>query len=254
MRELRVISVSSAVLALLAIGLTAAPAAADTAATISIDGDGRSVTHLAGSGQVNELQVTPMGAGTGVRRVAFNDEVPIRVGEQHCVQPDPNDATRVVCELPTADASSGEIRILLGDGDDEFFTDAPGVSVVHGGSGNDQLHAHSAHTVIGGQDDDMLMGGVVMHGGDGMDHLMGDDRGQVLTGGRGADHIEAHGGADTVHAGFGDDHVTGGSGDDFLSGGFGDDTVHGDSGNDTLLGGPGKDVLSGGPDTDTILW
>jgi len=253
-RELRVISVSSAVLALLAIGLTAAPAAADTAATISIDGDGRSVTHLAGSGQVNELQVTPMGAGTGVRRVAFNDEVPIRAGEQHCVQPDPNDATRVVCELPTADASSGEIRILLGDGDDEFFTDAPGVSVVHGGDGMDHLMGDDRGQVLtGGRGADHIEA----HGGADTvhaDHLMGDDRGQVLTGGRGADHIEAHGGADTVHAGFGDDHVTGGSGDDFLSGGFGDDTVHGDSGNDTLLGGPGKDVLSGGPDTDTILW
>jgi hypothetical protein len=43
-------------------------------------------------------------------------------------------------ELRTISASSaGDIRVLLGDGDDEFFSDDPGVSTARGGSGEDVL-------------------------------------------------------------------------------------------------------------------
>ncbi|GAB2869649.1 calcium-binding protein [Streptomyces mayteni] len=211
-------------------------------ATVGADRGRQSITFRAAPGQANDLQVMDMPGGGDVRRIAFNDEVPIRAGD-HCAQPDPNDATRVVCELPADGPRSDSIKVLLGDGDDTAFTESPGVSVVDGGAGNDELHAHSAHTVIGGSGDDMLMGGVVMLAGDGMDHLMGDGRNQYLWGGAGDDHIEASGGDDIVYADSGDDHVDAGEGDDIVFGGRGDDT---------LVGGPGTDRLWGGPGTDEI--
>ncbi|NYI04615.1 calcium-binding protein [Allostreptomyces psammosilenae] len=238
----------------------AATADAPATATVVADWDKRTLTYRAAAGQANDLQVMDMPGGTETRRVAFNDEVPIQAGEP-CTQPDPNDATRVVCELPADSPLLDDIRILLGDGDDGMFTDAPGVRLVDGGAGSDELHAHSAQVVLGGGGDDMLMGRVVMDGGDGMDHLMGDDGRQYLSGGRGDDHIEAYGGDDAVYAGSGEDHVSGGQGgdvilgghdDDVLAGDEGADVLHGNHGDDTLHGGEGADRLVGGPGRDEV--
>ncbi|TDC74043.1 calcium-binding protein [Streptomyces hainanensis] len=258
MSLLRITSAGAATaLALLTSAVVHGPAAAaggtdGAAATVGADWSRQSITFRAAPGQANDLQVMDMPGGGDVRRIAFNDEVPIRAGD-HCVQPDPNDATRVVCELPVDGPRPDTIKVLLGDGDDMAFTESPGVSVVDGGAGNDELHAHSAHTVVGGSGDDMLMGGVVMLGGDGMDHLMGDARNQYLWGGAGDDHIEASGGDDIVYADSGDDHVAAGDGDDIVFGGRGDDTLHGEAGDDLLSGDSGDDILVGGPGTDR-LW
>ncbi|MDT0343660.1 calcium-binding protein [Streptomyces litchfieldiae] len=241
-------ALSTTALTLLAIGSAITPASAtgadaDTTATITADWRGQSLIYRAGAGQANDLQIMDMPPSADVRRIAFNDEVPIRAGD-NCTQPDPNDATRVVCELPANADLPGGIRVLLGDGDDQFFSDAPGVSTVHAGAGDDELHAHSARVVLGAGGDDMLMGGVVMDGGDGMDHLMGDYRDQYLWGGADNDHIEAFGGDDFVSAGSGDDHVDGGEGDDVLSGGRGDDMIVGGPGTDRVWGGPGADEIT----------
>ncbi|MDT0317778.1 calcium-binding protein [Streptomyces millisiae] len=240
-------------LALLAAGSAIGPASAsevaeatesaEATATLVVDRGGRSITYRAAAGQVNDLQITDMPGGTDVRRIAFNDEVTINAGAP-CAQPDPRDPTRVVCELPADSDAAGDIRVLLGDGDDAFFTNAPGVSVVHGGAGHDELHAHTSHTVLGGDGDDMLMGGVVMRGDAGMDHLMGDDRDQYLWGGSGDDHVEAYGGDDVVSADSGDDHVAAGEGDDVVFGGRGDDMLDGGPGRDLLVGGPGDDEIT----------
>ncbi|MGP4111860.1 calcium-binding protein [Streptomyces sp. 4N509B] len=249
-----VTTLSVTTLALLASGLATASASAQEApATVSADWDSQSIAYLAADGQVNDLYVMSMGSVTeGSRRIGFNDEVPIQAGE-NCLYLDPSDDTFVVCELPTTSALPDDVQISLGDGDDYIFTSDPGVSVVDGGDGSDEMHAHSAKTIIGGAGDDMLMGGLVMLGGDGMDHLMGDDRDQELRGGRGMDHVEAFGGADVVYGNSGEDHVTGGRGDDVISGGPDNDTLYGNSGNDTIRGGGGDDTLSGGPDTDDVL-
>ncbi|MFH8796958.1 calcium-binding protein [Streptomyces sp. NPDC017941] len=243
--------------ALLAAGLAvpaaaAAPAAAGGKARVGADWAKQSITFTAAPGQVNDLHVVPMDQGDGVRRIGFRDAVPLQPGK-HCTYLEPGVETYVVCELPTDSARPDRIDILLGDGDDEIATSDPGVATVRGGPGDDTLHAHTAHTVRGEEGDDMVMGHAVLDGGDGMDHLMGDDGGQRMWGGRGDDMIEGYGGRDLVYAGSGNDHVMGGDGDDGLLGGSGDDMLHGEGGNDLLVGGSGKDTVQGGPGRNIVL-
>ncbi|MFF8958267.1 calcium-binding protein [Streptomyces sp. NPDC014894] len=244
---------------LLVTGIAAAPAAAAPAAPaagakalVGADWASQSIVFTAGAGQVNDLHVVPMDLGDGVRRIGFRDSVALEPGD-HCTYLTPGDPTYVVCELPTGTARPDRIDIFLGDGDDTIATSDPGVSTVRGGPGDDALHAHTAHTVRGDAGNDMVMGRVVMDGGDGMDHLMGDDGDQRLWGGRGHDMIEAYGGDDIVYAGPGNDHAMGGDGRDVLLGGPGDDTLNGEGGDDLVSGGPGKDKVEGGPGRDVVL-
>ncbi|MER7700010.1 calcium-binding protein [Streptomyces sp. NPDC096095] len=241
----------------LAAGLTAAPAAAAPTATgqkarVGADWSRQSITFTAAAGQANDLHVVPMDRGDGARRIGFRDAVPLEPGD-HCAYLEPGYDTYVVCELPTDRARPDRIDVFLGDRDDRIATSDPGVSTVRGGPGDDELHAHSAHTVRGDAGDDMVMGRVVLDGGDGMDHLMGDDGDQRLWGGRGDDMIDAYEGADVVYAGRGNDHVMGGDGDDVVLGGPGDDTLHGEDGDDLVVGGTGKDTVQGGPGRDLVL-
>ncbi|MEU9608841.1 calcium-binding protein [Streptomyces sp. NPDC048057] len=242
----------------LAAGLAATPAAAASApaaggkARISADWKKQSIVFKAAAGQANNLHVISRDTGAGVRMIGFRDSVPLEPGD-HCTYLTPGDETYVVCELPTDSARPDRIDVFLGDGNDKIATSDPGVATVRGGPGNDEVHAHSAHTVYGDEGDDMVMGRVVMHGGDGNDHLMGDDTDQRFWGGRGDDMIEAYGGKDFVHAGSGNDHVMGGDGDDVLLGGSGNDMLHGEGGDDVLIGGPGKDTSDGGPGRNVVL-
>ncbi|MER5770210.1 calcium-binding protein [Streptomyces sp. NPDC001985] len=246
--------------ALLATGLavtpaTAAPAAPATGvakARVSADWATQSIVFTAAAGQANDLHVIPRDLGDGVRRIGFRDAVPLQPGD-HCAYLEPGDDSYVVCELPTGSPRPDRIDVFLGDRDDTIATSDPGVATVRGGTGDDTLHAHTAHTVRGDAGDDMVMGLAVLDGGDGMDHLMGDDSDQRLWGGRGDDMIEAYGGADVVHAGPGDDHAMGGDGRDVLLGGPGNDTLHGEGGDDLVSGGPGRDTLDGGPGRDIVL-
>ncbi|GAA2730026.1 calcium-binding protein [Streptomyces nogalater] len=242
---------------LLATGLAAAPAVAASAATqakarVGADWAAQSIVFTAAAEQANDLHVFPMDLGTGVRRIGFRDAVPLEPGD-HCAYLEPGDQTFVVCELPTGSPRPDRIDIVLGDRDDTIVTSDPAVATVRGGPGDDELHAHTAHTVRGDSGNDMVMGRAVLDGGDGMDHLMGDDSDQRLWGGRGDDMIEAYGGADVVHAGPGDDHAMGGDGPDVVLGGPGDDTLDGEGGDDLVGGGPGKDTVEGGPGRDVVL-
>lgn len=229
-----------------------APAATEAKARVSADWKNQSIVFKAAEGQANDLHVFPMDVGAGVRQIGFRDSVPLEPGD-HCTYRAPGDHTYVVCELPTDSPRSDKIDIFLGDRNDKIATSDPAVRTVRGGDGDDELHAHSAHTVRGDAGNDMVMGRVVMDGGDGMDHLMGDDSDQRFWGGRGNDMIEAYGGADVVHAGSGDDHVMGGDGPDVLFGGSGNDMLHGEGGDDLVSGGPGKDTVDGGPGRNIVL-
>ncbi|MGY2085688.1 ExeM/NucH family extracellular endonuclease [Blastococcus sp. SYSU DS0539] len=86
-------------------------------------------------------------------------------------------------------------------------------------------------TSVGTEGDDVL------HGGNGVDVIMGSGGDDVITGGNGAD---------VICGGDGNDVINGDNGDDVLLGGPGDDRLHGDNGSDTLIGGPGTDVLDQG--------
>ncbi|WP_250291623.1 calcium-binding protein [Streptomyces atroolivaceus] len=251
------VTARAAAVALLAAGLAAPPAVAAPAATrakarIGADWAKQSITFTAARGQVNDLHVVPMDQGDGVRRIGFRDAVPLQPGD-HCTYLEPGVETYVVCELPTGSSRPDRIDVFLGDGDDEIATSDLGVATVSGGPGDDTLHAHTAHTVRGDAGNDMVMGRAVLDGGDGMDHLMGDDSDQRMWGGRGDDMIEGYGGTDLVYAGSGDDHVMGGDGKDVLLGGSGDDMLHGEAGDDLIVGGPGKDRAEGGPGRNIVL-
>ncbi|RBM04490.1 calcium-binding protein [Streptomyces sp. PT12] len=244
MRSRLIPASSAAVVALVATGLGATPAAAQSTTTVSANWEGFTQSIVfEGGPEANDLHVFSMDTGPEVRRVGFTDVVPITPGE-HCAHPDPEDETFVACELPTNSDLTDDIRVLLGDGDDSAMTSEPGVTLVRGGDGNDELHAHTAELVLGEDGDDMLMGNGVLLGGDGDDHLMGQPIDEVFHGGPGNDTIDAWDGNDIVYGDSGDDHISGGEGDDLLVGGAGDDTITGDGGEDIIIGWPGNDTIT----------
>lgn len=242
-------------LTLFTAGLAVAPAAAATTgatARVAADWATQSIVFTAAPGQANDLSIYSMYTSDGIRHIGFRDVVPLEPGE-HCAYSRDGDDTTVVCRLPADSPRPDRIDAFLGDGDDTIAAFSPGIGTVSGGPGDDELHAHTARTVLGDAGDDMVMGPGVLIGGDGADHLMGDADGQRMWGGRGDDMIEGFEGDDFVDAGPGDDHVMGGDGRDVLLGGHGDDMLHGEAGDDLLYGGPGKDTADGGEGRDAVL-
>ncbi|WP_250293392.1 calcium-binding protein [Streptomyces atroolivaceus] len=236
----------------LAVGPAVAATATEAKARVGADWATQSIVFAAAAGQTNNLNIFSMYTSDGIRRIGFSDVVPIEPGD-HCAYSRAEDTTSVVCELPADSPRPDKIDVSLGDGNDTIAAFTPGIGTVSGGPGDDELHAHTAHMVLGGAGNDMVMGPAALHGGDGMDHLMGDSSNQQMWGGRGDDMIEGYGGDDTVHAGPGDDHAMGGDGRDVILGGPGNDTLDGEGGDDLVCGGTGKDTLEGGPGRDVVL-
>ncbi|MER5840395.1 MULTISPECIES: calcium-binding protein [Streptomyces] len=251
-------AVSAVAVALFTAGLAVGPAtAATTTATeakarVGADWATQSIVFTAAAGQTNDLNIFSMYTSDGIRRIGFSDVISLEPGD-HCAYSRAEDTTSVVCELPADSPRPDRIDVFLGDGNDTIAAFTPGIGTVDGGPGDDELHAHTARTVLGGAGNDMVMGPAVLHGGDGMDHLMGDNGNQRMWGGRGDDMIEGYGGDDTVYAGPGDDHALGGDGRDILFGGPGNDTLDGEGGDDLVCGGTGRDTLEGGPGRDIVL-
>jgi Ca2+-binding RTX toxin-like protein len=121
------------------------------------------------------------------------------------------------------------IHVSLGDGVANEGT------FVNGTSEGDSLA--SIEKVIGGDDDDQLVG---------------DGAGNTLTGNGGDDVLDGKDNADTLLGGAGFDGLLGGSGDDTLNGGAENDSLAGQQGNDVLRGSLGRDVLDGGDDNDVL--
>ncbi|GAA2564279.1 MULTISPECIES: calcium-binding protein [Streptomyces] len=236
----------------LAVGPAAAATAAEAKARVGADWATQSIVFTAAAGQTNNLNIFSMYTSDGIRRIGFSDVVPLEPGD-HCAYSRPEDTTSVVCELPADSPRPDRIDVFLRDGNDTIAAFTPGIGTVSGGPGDDELHAHTARTVLGDAGNDMVMGPAALHGGDGMDHLMGDSSNQQMWGGRGDDMIEGYGGDDTVHAGPGDDHAMGGDGRDIVLGGPGNDTLDGEGGDDLVCGGTGKDALEGGPGRNIVL-
>ncbi|MGW0916643.1 calcium-binding protein [Streptomyces sp. NPDC002784] len=236
----------------LAVGPATAAIAAEAKARVGADWATQSIVFTAAAGQTNNLNIFSMYTSDGIRRIGFSDVVPLEPGD-HCAYSRAEDTTSVVCELPADSPRPDRIDVFLGDGNDTIAAFTSGIGTVSGGPGDDELHAHTARTVLGGAGNDMVMGPAALHGGDGMDHLMGDSSNQQMWGGRGDDMIEGYGGDDTVHAGPGDDHAMGGDGRDIVLGGPGNDTLDGEGGDDLVCGGTGKDALEGGPGRNIVL-
>ncbi|GAA3021096.1 calcium-binding protein [Streptomyces fulvorobeus] len=249
-------AVSAVAVTLFSAGLAVGPASDATAneakARVGADWATQSIVFTAAAGQANDLNIFSMYTSDGIRRIGFSDVVPLEPGD-HCAYSRAEDTTSVVCELPVDSPRRDRIDVFLGDGNDTAAAFTPGIGTVSGGPGDDELHAHTARTVLGDAGNDMIMGPAALLGGDGMDHLMGDNSNQQMWGGRGNDMIEGYGGDDTVHAGLGDDHAMGGDGRDIILGGPGNDTLDGEGGDDLVYGGTGKDALEGGPGRDIVL-
>ena len=104
----------------------------------------------------------------------------------------------------------------------------------------------SGVTIIGGDDDDTITGGVFN------DLLIGGSGADTITGGDGDDTLKGMRGADVLNGGVGNDWLDGGTQDDKLSGWTGDDELYGRSENDILVGGEGNDSLYGASGDDIL--
>ena len=180
----------------------------------------------------------------------------------------------------TVRGTLGNDEIFGQDGNDSLDGNG-GNDLIEGGAGNDYLMggtgiAYSqavqdagrfdADTLLGGDGDDTLSGGLdtnLVDGGDGNDLLNGSGSRDTLEGGAGNDTLRGWGNTDQLFGGADDDllegddpdHPTrGGSangGPDTLEGGAGNDVMFGYFGNDLFRGGDGADSLFGGDGEDT---
>ncbi|MBR9861857.1 MAG: hypothetical protein GYB24_00250 [Rhodobacteraceae bacterium] len=80
-------------------------------------------------------------------------------------------------------------------------------------------------------------------GGAGLDKLIGNGAGNLLSGGASKDKLKGGGGGDSIDGGAGRDKISGGRGRDELSGGSGNDRISGDKGKDKLTGNGGADTF-----------
>ena len=155
-----------------------------------------------------------------------------------------------------------------GQGDDIFYVSF-GNDTIKGGLGKDDVIDASAVQSQTGVSVDLAAGSlsgigsllIIAAAVDGVEHVNGTSRADVLRGdngtnridgGKGADRIFGGGGSDTLIGGGNSDLLDGGNGGDLLRGGAGNDTLKGKAGADTLIGGNGKDVLNGGFGFDVL--
>jgi RTX calcium-binding nonapeptide repeat (4 copies) len=223
------------VLTLLAVGLTAAPAAASarpglTDAVWTVHGHGASAAasinvltlndqrridnrisaYISSSGRLVLTAPEGLGDPDGDGSNCGLDNA--KAGEAS--------ATEVSC-------AAGYIGAIVGDlsrGSDTFDSD-PGLTVMVGG-------------VINGQARPLA-------GGPGRDRLVGGSLSDLLDGGGGADSIAGGGGTDLLLGGPGADNLSGGGGNDSLLGGGGPDKLSGGSGKDVCRGAGGADTGKG---------
>lgn len=138
---------------------------------------------------------------------------------------------------------------LMGGWDDDVLVGGAGDDVLTGLWGNDKL--------LGGAGNDQLSGdwgNDLLDGGAGNDVLSGGWDNDKLYGGAGNDQLSGDWGNDLLDGGAGDDVLKGLWDDDKLFGDVGNDWLSGDWGNDILRGGAGNDTLSGGSGNDQFVY
>ena len=91
-----------------------------------------------------------------------------------------------------------------------------------------------------------------LFGNQGIDHLIGTYRGDVINGGTEDDRIEGLGGNDRLNGSTGNDTIIGGPGNDTIRGASGNDILNGGGGKDRIIAGSGNDRLNGGGGDDTL--
>ncbi len=124
---------------------------------------------------------------------------------------------------------------------------------------NFQGHKHIRNEVIGGSNNNIIIGG------DKNDNLSGGAGDDVIIGHRSFDALFGQEGNDILIGGDGNDGLAGGAGNDILDGGDGNDELHGDAdgfgpyacesswrGNDIIFGGKGNDRIEGQKNNDYL--
>ncbi|MDB5491001.1 MAG: hemolysin-type calcium-binding repeat family protein [Micavibrio sp.] len=99
--------------------------------------------------------------------------------------------------------------------------------------------------VINLSDPNLILGNVLVSGGEADDVVWTNAGNDTVNGGDGNDIINGGPGNDALNGEDGNDTLFGGTGNDSLSGGAGNDTLFGGAGDDRLIGGDGDDTLFG---------
>jgi len=199
------------------------------------------------------------GGGDRILGGAGNDRLVGNSGDRHASGPDGDD---VLEGGPGSDW-------LVGEGGDDVISGGPAADRVEytthdvpvtvtldglpgdGAEGENDSIGPDVEAVMGGSEDDLLIGNADDNGGpvEGMPYSLG----MPMSGGGGDDTIVGRGGAD---------NLTGGDGDDLLYGfersvggstaGDGSDRLEGGAGSDFLIGGRGNDYAAGDSGDDHI--
>lgn len=130
------------------------------------------------------------------------------------------------------------------------------------GSGNatisniERIVAGAGGDVIILADSTLVMGDILVAGGEEDDIIWTNTGNDTVLAGDGDDIVDGGPGNDSLSGENGNDRLSGGSGNDLLNGGNGNDTLYGGIGNDRLIGGSGDDVLYGddGPGSNPALY
>ncbi len=166
---------------------------------------------------------------------------------------------------------AGSDTLKGGAGDDILIIDSEDKQEnIDGGDGRDVVIINSdqgvtfnlaeshVETVVGGNGDDVLIGGgtsnVFIDGGSGDDIIIGGAADDALAGSDGNDYVDGGYGDDIVRGHRGNDVLIGGEGNDYLEGGLDDDKVFAGAGNDVIMEGDGNDEIDGGEGYDLVKY
>jgi uncharacterized delta-60 repeat protein len=164
-----------------------------------------------------------------------------------------------------------DVTVSTGMGDDFIATAGGDDSIVAGngsdtittGDGDDAIDSIGPATVISGNGDDHVAGGIfalieVDTGpGDDVIEIRNREGLGLFWGGDGNDRFRVttvfyQGGVNRLHGEAGNDTIDGDEGNDLISGGPGDDWLDGYGGDDVIDGGAGNDVISGSAGADSL--
>lgn len=232
-----------------------------------IDGDGN--FYAGGNGGDHDL-IDATGTSGGIVQVEINDDgtarltlvsdAPKAYSNDGAVDPramDPFTQFDPSAMVPIRGPELYEVEDVAQSYDDVVNAGA-GNDEVHGGYGVDLLVGASRGDTINGDDAaDALYGGAVPDKNTAIvsvyddDGLRFDQFGNLLP--EDDDALFGGEGDDLLDGSAGHDPLFGGAGDDTLDGGSGDDRLDGGDGDDSLFGGEGADHLKGGSGADQLL-
>jgi hypothetical protein len=219
----------------------AAPAA--HAASVGVSGD---TLVVVGGPEANDVVIN----GDSTTTYEVSDAAGINPGAG-CTTAQPADGSHPRPWAQCGSSSTTKVGVDLGDGDDRVADSAlvwhhvTSQFTVDGGTGADNIDLRNSdgiegvtsHTVVGGDDNDIIAVGAT-----------GDGGSNTIDSGPGDDSVTDQSNAgevDSVTLGDGDDSFRGSDGNERVDGEAGDDRLTGNGGDDELVGGPGRDTLVG---------